>query len=109
MEEFKDITNERLFRDAPVDWFVVVSDVKGSTIAIDEGRYHDVNFVASCATTAVLNIDKNIEFPFVFGGDGSTILIPPEYVDKACDVLRDTQKFSEKILTFILELDLFQL
>ncbi len=95
IEDFKDITNERLFKDAPADWYVVVSDVQGSTIAIDEGRYHDVNFVAACATTAVLNIDKNTEFPFVFGGDGSAILIPPEYTEKASEVLKDTQKFAK--------------
>ncbi|MCA9380992.1 DUF3095 domain-containing protein [Candidatus Dojkabacteria bacterium] len=96
VEDFKDITNERLFKDAPVDWHVIVSDVRGSTAAVENGKYHEVNFVAACATTAVLNIDKNIEFPFVFGGDGSTILIPPEYVDKAGDVLRDTQKFAKE-------------
>lgn len=94
VEDFKDITSERLFKDVPSDWLVIVSDVQGSTMKIEEGNFHDVNFVASAATTAVLNIDKNVEFPFVFGGDGSTILIPPEYEENAKSVLLDTKKFS---------------
>jgi len=96
VDDIKDITNERLFKDVPVDWYVLVSDIKNSTIAIEEGRYKDVNFIGACAITAVLNIDKQIDFPFVFGGDGATILIPPEYLEKASDALRDTQRFSER-------------
>lgn len=96
LEDFRDITNERFFKDVPVDWHVIVTDIEASTRAIEEGKYREVNFVAACATTAVLNVDKNVEFPFVFGGDGATILIPPEYLDEASDVLRDTQKFAHE-------------
>lgn len=96
LEEFKDITNDKLFRDVPVDWYVLVSDIKGSTLAVEQGKYKEVNFIGACAITAVLNIDKSTDFPFVFGGDGATILIPPEYVDVASDALRDVQKFAEQ-------------
>lgn len=95
VEDFRDITNERFFKDVPVDWHVIVTDIQGSTRAIEEGKYREVNFVAASATTAVLNVNKNVEFPFVFGGDGATILIPPEYLEEASDVLRDTQKFAK--------------
>src|SRR5690606_29770048 len=77
---------------------VVITDIKGSTMAIEEGRYKEVNFLAACSTTAILNIDKFVDFPFVFGGDGATILMPEAYLQRATDVLIDTQNFAREFL-----------
>ena len=88
--------NERISKGAPADWHVVVSDIKSSTSSIEEGKCNSINFVAACATTAVLNANKNIELPFIFGGDGSTILVPPMHIKKTADVLISTQNFAKK-------------
>ena len=62
----------------PNDWWIVITDVKGSTKAIEEGRYKDVNTVGVASIVAIKNAMGTETFPFVFGGDGATALIPSE-------------------------------
>ena len=38
---------------APDDWFVVIADIKGSTLAIGEGRYKEVNMIGAACINAV--------------------------------------------------------
>lgn len=64
------------YHDVPDDWLVVVSDIKGSTKAIESGRYKEVNILGASSIIAVLNCVKNVEIPFVFGGDGASFVIP---------------------------------
>ncbi len=96
IEDFNDVTDNRCFKDIPPEWYILVTDVRNSTIAVEEGRYKEVNFVAACGVSAVMNIDKQTDFPFVFGGDGATMLIPPESLEQAYDALRDTYYFALK-------------
>jgi hypothetical protein len=78
-DRFTDFTNESVFSELPEDWCVVVTDIKGSTIAIEEGRYKDVNMVGAATIVAAQNAMKGADFPYVFGGDGATLCIPPEF------------------------------
>lgn len=94
IEDIQDISNFRLFKEVPPDWYVLVSDIRDSTNAVEEGAFKEVNFIATCAITSVINIEKRLELPFVFGGDGGTILIPKRIAEKAQDVLRDVRQFS---------------
>jgi len=64
------------YHDVPDDWLVVVSDIKGSTKAIESGRYKEINILGGSSIIAVLNCIKNVEIPFVFGGDGESFVIP---------------------------------
>lgn len=64
------------YESVPDDWVVMISDVQGSTRAIEEGCYKDVNMVGAASTTAVLNICGDVAVPFVFGGDGGTLVVP---------------------------------
>ena len=64
------------YHDVPDDWLVVVSDIKGSTKAIVSGRYKEVNILGGSSIIPVLNCIKNVEIPFVFGGDGESFVIP---------------------------------
>ncbi len=50
-----------------------------STAAIEQGRYRAVNLAGAAAIAAIRNALTGIEIPFVFGGDGSSLLIPPEH------------------------------
>lgn len=70
------MSDEKNFHDVPEDWLVVVSDIKGSTKAIESGRYKDVNILGASSIIAVLNCVQNIEIPFVFGGDGASFVVP---------------------------------
>ena len=75
--DFLDLTKPGTFAAAPADWLVVITDIEGSTEAIGRGRYKDVNMVGGACITAVLNAVEAVDIPFVFGGDGATLLTPP--------------------------------
>lgn len=76
----------------PADWFIVITDIVGSTAAIDAGRYKDVNTAGGLAAMALSNAFGTLEFPFIFGGDGTTFLIPPEIREAAAEILADTAR-----------------
>lgn len=47
--EFPNVTDLSLYRPLPDDWCIVITDIKGSTKAIEDGRYKDVNMMgAAC-------------------------------------------------------------
>jgi len=75
-KDFNQIADDSSYYKAPPEWWVIVTDVEGSTKAIDEGRYKDVNTLGAAAIASVINTLGEVEFPFVFGGDGATFLIP---------------------------------
>jgi hypothetical protein len=50
--------------------------------------------VGAASITAVLNICGDIEVPFVFGGDGGTVVVPGSLRDAACDALIGLQAIS---------------
>ncbi len=72
------LTEEHLFYKVPANWYVVITDVKKSTKAVEQGLHETVNLVATGSIVAVLNIayKANITVPFFFGGDGATFIIP---------------------------------
>ena len=78
----------------PDDWYVVISDVKNSTEAILEGKYKDVNMVGALTIIAMLNIDKELDIPFIFGGDGAFVLIPPILFESSRQVLLKVQEMA---------------
>ena len=84
------------FVSLPDDWSIVITDVVGSTKAIEAGHYKDVNVIGACSIIAVLNIAGYIEIPFVFGGDGASLLLPPSLLDSAKQVLIATRKLARE-------------
>jgi Protein of unknown function (DUF3095) len=68
------------YRAAPDDWALVVTDIVGSTQAIDDGRHKTVNFVAAMAIAALKNLCAPVPIPFLFGGDGAVVMVPPRHV-----------------------------
>ena len=75
-DDFADFVEFDAYTPVPDDWVVVLSDVQGSTRAIAQGRYKDVNMVGAASITAVLNACGEVAVPFVFGGDGGTLVVP---------------------------------
>lgn len=86
----------------PEDWWIVTADVIGSTHAIEAGKYKDVNTVGAASIAAVLNVDRSLAIPFVFGGDGTTVAVPDCIVEKVKQSLTATQVMAKK--NFDLEL-----
>jgi hypothetical protein len=86
-DEFSGIADNDNYRLAPDDWHVIIADVKGSTLAISEGRYKDVNMIGAACINAVLNISQKRSVPYVFGGDGATLMVHSSDVETAARVL----------------------
>lgn len=72
------VIDEQNFFPAPDDWVIVITDIRSSTKAVAEGRYKDVNMMGGAAICAVQNATGSRDWPFVFGGDGATLLIAPD-------------------------------
>jgi len=84
------LTEDHLFYPIPADWHVIITDIKGSTSAVQSGQHQTVNLVATGSIVAVLNISfkANITIPFFFGGDGATFLVPPAVRESAMRALQ---------------------
>jgi hypothetical protein len=96
LESFSLATESRLHNDVPDDWWVVIADVAGSTKAIEAGAYKKVNTVGVACIAAVANVDRSIELPFIFGGDGATFAIPEKMRERVILALRAAQRLSRK-------------
>jgi hypothetical protein len=94
VEVFDQAVDTTLHVDVPTDWWTVVADVEGSTRAIAEGRYKQVNTVGVACIAAVLNLDRTLRLPYVFGGDGATLAIPPRLLPAAESALRGAQRLA---------------
>jgi|SRR5579859_6522730 len=75
------------YETAPADWRLVITDIERSTEAIARGLHKTVNMIAAACIAAVRNACAGQEIPFAFGGDGATLLIPPERADAALAAL----------------------
>jgi hypothetical protein len=94
--EFDDFTDFDAYAPVPDDWVVLCGDIRGSTQAIAEGRYKQVNMVGASVITAVLNACAGYQIPFVFGGDGGCAVVPAVACDGAITALRRLQGFSQE-------------
>jgi hypothetical protein len=94
-DNFADVSNLSLYTPAPDDWYVVIADIKGSTAAITEGRYKDVNMVGAACITAILNATRAHEIPYVFGGDGATLMVPAESLERVKLALLKTKNLAQ--------------
>jgi hypothetical protein len=92
---FPEFTLDRHFARAPDDWFVVITDVKGSTAAIEAGRYREVNTIGAASISVVHGVIGR-DFPFVFGGDGVSLLVPPDVIEPVLDGLKRLQCLSRE-------------
>lgn len=74
METLGELTLPGRFIEPPGDCWVIMTDVVGSTQAISEGRYRDVNLVGAAAIPALIE-GLGEEVPYIFNGDGALLLI----------------------------------
>jgi hypothetical protein len=96
LDNFLKITDLGNFVDVPEDWYIVVTDIRGSTKAIEAGKYKEVNLLGACSIVAVLNAAGETEIPFVFGGDGASLLMGPSLLPAAQKALLATQQLAKR-------------
>ncbi len=96
-DDFREVADLGHYAALPDDWTLIVSDVVGSTKAIERGEYKNVNMVGAAFLTAVINVSGDVSVPFVFGGDGGLVAVPPGLVSRACAEARKLQAVSFKL------------
>ena len=108
ISSFAEATEGRLHTDVPGDWWIVIADVIGSTKAIEAGAYKNVNTVGVACIAAVVNADRAIDLPFIFGGDGATFAIPNVLHESVIIALRAAQKLARESFDLDLRVGLIQ-
>ena len=74
--DFSAVTRPDVYSVVPPSYWIALTDVRGSTKAIEAGRYKDVNAVGVASIIGLCNAMREVELAYVFGGDGATILVP---------------------------------
>lgn len=96
ISDFRQLTLGSNYQAIPEDWLVVLTDVINSTNAVNMGKYKDVNALAAAFIAGMLNITKDTDIPFVFGGDGASVLVPPKYLEQSKSVLAGIREIATK-------------
>ena len=94
------ISNSQHLQEAPLDWVVVVADLVGSTEAVFDGKYLEVNLIGSACIAAIRNHYSSREIIHTFGGDGATFLLPPDKLEHVLTLLEDVQFIASEQLGF---------
>ncbi|GLR65168.1 DUF3095 family protein [Marinospirillum insulare] len=102
VNDFKAIFKPDCYQELPQDWWIVITDIKASTAAIEQGRYRDINSLGGCTVAAILNAVKPTAIPYIFGGDGATFCIPSQLIEQVSSALRGCIKLASD--SFNLEL-----
>jgi len=96
LSSFAEATEARTHKDVPEDWWIVIADVAGSTQAIEAGAYKKVNTVGVACIAAVANVDRSVDLPFIFGGDGATFAVPEALRERVECALRGAQHLARQ-------------
>jgi len=89
-DDFTRVVEPEVYHPLPDGWWIGLTDVTRSTAAIAEGRYKQVNMAGAAAISAVMNALGSREFPFVFGGDGTSFAVAGDDRTTAEDALART-------------------
>lgn len=95
-DQFRGIFDPQNYVSLPEDWTVVITDIQGSTPAIQQGHYRQVNAVGVASIVAIINALKPLPIPFVFGGDGATLCIPASCAETVRAALLATQSMARE-------------
>ena len=100
--EFRTVLDDGLYRPAPDDWLIAVSDVVGSRKAIAAGRYKAVNMAGVAMISALMNALDTQDLPYIFGGDGAAIICSPADRDVVADTMAKTVTWVKDDLGLVL-------
>ena len=94
--DFSAVSDLSNFTPLPNDWYVLAADVQNSTGAIEAGQYKSVNIAGVSIITSVKNLARPLELPYIFGGDGATLCIPPVLLEESKEALVATREMAEE-------------
>lgn len=97
-DDFEGVTNLENYHALPDGWALVTGDIVNSTGAIREGRYKTVNMAGAAIISAIVNAVGDHDLPFVFGGDGATVAIPPSGIEKSRTAISAMRTWTEEEL-----------
>jgi len=100
--EFPLIMDPARYEPLPADWLIALTDVQGSTRAIEAGRYKAVNTAGAAIIAALSNALQGRPFPFVFGGDGASMAVSSCDEGAAREALAATAAWSRDELDLVL-------
>ncbi|UXS09820.1 DUF3095 domain-containing protein [Agrobacterium tumefaciens] len=90
---FEDVADPALYRALPPGWGLAIADIVDSTAAIGTGRYKAVNMAGAAVISSVSNSLGRHDLPFVFGGDGAAVAVPPHGLPVARTALSNVQRW----------------
>lgn len=94
-DHFDQVTDPGLYQPLPEDYVLGLTDVIGSTKAIEAGRYKAVNMAGAAAISAIRNALPGEDLAFVFGGDGASVAVPGVHADILREALARTARWVE--------------
>lgn len=103
-KEFRDVTKLAHYRQVPDNWAVILIDVVETPKHIENGRYRDINLIASSVIIAVINTLNNKKFPFTFGGDGATLILPEAVIAQVKPALQAARHMAKAEFDFDLRI-----
>ncbi|MGP8119107.1 MAG: DUF3095 domain-containing protein [Xanthobacteraceae bacterium] len=103
---FAKLMDPVLYKPLPDDWIVGVADIVDSTRAIAAQRYKAVNMAGAAVIAAVTNALDGEDFPFVFGGDGSSFAVPARHAEVAREALAATAAWVSRDLDLVMRVAL---
>lgn len=98
LEHFSEVADPLRYQPLPDDWFIGVSDVVNSTLAIKAGRYQAVNLAGAATISAVSNALPGDPTLFAFGGDGAHFALSPGQAPGAAEALSCVASWAERDL-----------
>ncbi|PWE57542.1 adenylate cyclase [Metarhizobium album] len=93
LTQFEGVADIGNYTPLPAGWVLAIADIVDSTGAIAAGRYKDVNVAGTAVISAILNALDRHDLPFVFGGDGAMVAVPPSATSSATKALAATQRW----------------
>lgn len=77
IERFEHLADPASYRPLPAGWHLALGDIAGSGAAIAAGEYKAVNTTGVAIIAALANALKPAVLPYLFGGDGALVCVPP--------------------------------
>lgn len=97
--EFHEVAEPERYRPLPDGWVLAIADIVDSTGAIAEGHYKSVNMAGAGVIAAIVNALDEPSLPFIFGGDGAAVAVPPSGLAAASTALADVLRWVEEDLS----------
>jgi hypothetical protein len=106
LDRFASVADPSRYAALPDDWRIGISDVVGSTQAIEAGRYKAVNLAGAGSISAVANALGGALPLFVFGGDGARFAVAPAQAPAAAAALAQVAMWARRDLDLDLRVGL---